>query len=637
MLDLADMQALDIDVDRRTAWAETGLTAARVHDRRSGARPRDRVRRHGLGRHRRDHARRRRRLPRPQVRADHRRPARRRHRHRRRRAPPRRRRARPGPVLGDPRRRRQLRRRHAVQVPAARARHASSAACSSCPRRADVDRRLHRRGRGRARGAVDDRQRHARAADAVRAARSSTASSSIMALMCVRRRRRGRRARPRAVPGAGRRRSPTCCRPMPYPEIYPPEDEDYHPIAAARTMFVDAFDRADAETILEHLEASDAMMRVAQLRVLGGAMARVPPTRPRSRTGRAGSWSTSPPSTRGPEDGACTRPWVDGVRRGAAPGRRRRLRQLPRRRGRGAGPRRVPGRDLGPARGDQGRVRPDQPVPAQPEHPAGGGGILLNTVRRKTGPRSRSIARAMDHRSCWWAARSAREGRPSHWRRSLRRASPLSRTTAGAGATAATRRRTRSSARWRTSRRWSRRRAERLRLRSLLRRRPCARDGGATLGIRSSRCTSRRSSSTTRVRRCPMTTWSISPSWHRRIAGATPSSTSWSTGVGVPREAVAPMKELPYWPSLEGLAHTLPNDGQIMGENLSGKPAGRSLVVGHDPHVGDRWRREPAMVGECGAGAPRRASRGAATDDRGQTHDVDPALLAPVLGEFFAG
>ena len=41
-------------------------------------------------------------------------------------------------------------------------------------------------------------------------------------------------------------------------------------------MFIDRVDTAVAETILEHLEASDAAMRVAQLRVLGGAMARVP-------------------------------------------------------------------------------------------------------------------------------------------------------------------------------------------------------------------------------------------------------------------------------------------------------------------------------------------------------------------------
>jgi FAD binding domain-containing protein/berberine-like enzyme len=65
-------------------------------------------------------------------------------------------------------------------------------------------------------------------------------------------------------------------RPMPYPEIYPPEQEDFHPTAVSRTMFVDAVDRAAAETIVEHLEASTAPLAVAQLRVLGGAMARVP-------------------------------------------------------------------------------------------------------------------------------------------------------------------------------------------------------------------------------------------------------------------------------------------------------------------------------------------------------------------------
>jgi FAD/FMN-containing dehydrogenase len=67
-------------------------------------------------------------------------------------------------------------------------------------------------------------------------------------------------------------------RPMPYPEIYPPEEEGGFPLAGRvlRTMFVDALDRDDAEAIVQHLEASTAPIRVAQLRVLGGAMARVP-------------------------------------------------------------------------------------------------------------------------------------------------------------------------------------------------------------------------------------------------------------------------------------------------------------------------------------------------------------------------
>jgi FAD/FMN-containing dehydrogenase len=65
-------------------------------------------------------------------------------------------------------------------------------------------------------------------------------------------------------------------RPMPYPEIFPPEDASYRPLAVARTMFIDHVDLDVAKTIIRHLEASDAPMRAAQLRVLGGAMARVP-------------------------------------------------------------------------------------------------------------------------------------------------------------------------------------------------------------------------------------------------------------------------------------------------------------------------------------------------------------------------
>jgi FAD/FMN-containing dehydrogenase len=65
-------------------------------------------------------------------------------------------------------------------------------------------------------------------------------------------------------------------KPSRYPEMYPPDDPEYHPIATGRTLFMDSVDRGIAQTIIEHLNASNAMMRVAQLRVLGGAMARVP-------------------------------------------------------------------------------------------------------------------------------------------------------------------------------------------------------------------------------------------------------------------------------------------------------------------------------------------------------------------------
>ena len=68
-------------------------------------------------------------------------------------------------------------------------------------------------------------------------------------------------------------------RPMAYPEIYPPEEHDaeYRPTAVAQTLFMDTFDDAAADGIIAALAASDAPMRVAQLRPLGGAISTVAP------------------------------------------------------------------------------------------------------------------------------------------------------------------------------------------------------------------------------------------------------------------------------------------------------------------------------------------------------------------------
>ncbi|HLM09142.1 MAG TPA: FAD-binding oxidoreductase [Thermoleophilaceae bacterium] len=64
-------------------------------------------------------------------------------------------------------------------------------------------------------------------------------------------------------------------RPMTYAELFPAEEADFHPIFKARTSYVDSFDRAAAEAIVEHLTAAPAPIAVTQLRVLGGAVARV--------------------------------------------------------------------------------------------------------------------------------------------------------------------------------------------------------------------------------------------------------------------------------------------------------------------------------------------------------------------------
>jgi hypothetical protein len=60
-----------------------------------------------------------------------------------------------------------------------------------------------------------------------------------------------------------------------YPEIYGPEEEDYRPLATGLTGFTDLVDSADIATILEAIAASDAPLRVTQIRPMGGAISRV--------------------------------------------------------------------------------------------------------------------------------------------------------------------------------------------------------------------------------------------------------------------------------------------------------------------------------------------------------------------------
>ena len=65
--------------------------------------------------------------------------------------------------------------------------------------------------------------------------------------------------------------------PMRYPEIYRLTEEIPKPMyEAARSVFLDSLDRDTAAALLDGLQAATAPMAVAQLRVLGGAIARVP-------------------------------------------------------------------------------------------------------------------------------------------------------------------------------------------------------------------------------------------------------------------------------------------------------------------------------------------------------------------------
>jgi FAD/FMN-containing dehydrogenase len=65
-------------------------------------------------------------------------------------------------------------------------------------------------------------------------------------------------------------------KPAPYLTMFPPESPNRRPTMINRTMFVDSVDATMAETVHEYLSRSNPTMRAVQLRVLGGAMSRVP-------------------------------------------------------------------------------------------------------------------------------------------------------------------------------------------------------------------------------------------------------------------------------------------------------------------------------------------------------------------------
>ena len=63
---------------------------------------------------------------------------------------------------------------------------------------------------------------------------------------------------------------------MPYIDIFPPQVQQGPPRSVVRTFFSDAFDEHVARELLDRLQASTAQLAAAQIRVLGGAAARVP-------------------------------------------------------------------------------------------------------------------------------------------------------------------------------------------------------------------------------------------------------------------------------------------------------------------------------------------------------------------------
>jgi pimeloyl-ACP methyl ester carboxylesterase len=106
--------------------------------------------------------------------------------------------------------------------------------------------------------------------------------------------------------------------------------------------------------------------------------------------------------------------------------------------------------------------------------------------------------------------------------------------------------------------------------------------------------------------------------------------------VGVPAFFIAVMPLMPMWSKLKAIAHTLPYDGAIVGDNQRGKPL-----------PGDRWASVTALALVMDGGKSpewmrhgNRALASALPNARyqtleGQTHTLRPTAHAPTLVEFF--
>ena len=103
--------------------------------------------------------------------------------------------------------------------------------------------------------------------------------------------------------------------PAPYAAMFPPEEgeEEFHPTAVSHTMFMDTVDRQMADTIMEQLQASDAPVRVVQLRALGGAMARVPAEATAFAHRHSRIMANVAAFYEGPADRDRRQAWVDGA------------------------------------------------------------------------------------------------------------------------------------------------------------------------------------------------------------------------------------------------------------------------------------------------------------------------------------
>jgi pimeloyl-ACP methyl ester carboxylesterase len=104
-------------------------------------------------------------------------------------------------------------------------------------------------------------------------------------------------------------------------------------------------------------------------------------------------------------------------------------------------------------------------------------------------------------------------------------------------------------------------------------------------------------------------------------------------GVGLPSEVVAQLRQAPFWPALEAMAHTLVYETEIVGDGSLPVELASSLAVPTLAIAGGEsfpfMRETPSALAAVMPDARARVLEG-------QSHDIVPHALAPALEEFFS-
>ena len=102
-------------------------------------------------------------------------------------------------------------------------------------------------------------------------------------------------------------------RPMPYPEMYPPSDGSYRPVAVGRTVFAESIELRDRGDDRRAHRGSTAPGRSRSCASSAARWRACRPTRPRSPTATAASWPPSSRCTSDPEERPAHEAWVAGL------------------------------------------------------------------------------------------------------------------------------------------------------------------------------------------------------------------------------------------------------------------------------------------------------------------------------------